>query len=53
MSKAQNTVRRDLGLDDLAKIWAEVTPAAEGPGLKLAAVELRAAREERRNTGRP
>jgi gamma-glutamyl:cysteine ligase YbdK (ATP-grasp superfamily) len=48
----EESLRRDLGLDDLADIWAKVTPAAEGPGLKLAADELRAVREERRGPGR-
>jgi gamma-glutamyl:cysteine ligase YbdK (ATP-grasp superfamily) len=49
----EESLRRDLGLDDLADIWAKVTPAAEGPGLKLAADELRAVRKERRDAGRP
>lgn len=47
----EESLRRDLGLDDLADIWAKVTPAAEAPGLKLAADELRAVREERRGAG--
>jgi len=45
------SLRRDLGLDDLAKIWAKVTPATEGEGLKLAADELRAVRKEKRGAG--
>lgn len=49
----EESLRRDLGLDDLADIWAKVTPAAEGEGLKLAQEELRAMREERRGPGRP
>jgi gamma-glutamyl:cysteine ligase YbdK (ATP-grasp superfamily) len=49
----EESLRRDLGLDELADIWAKVTPAAEGPGLKLAADELRAMREERREAGSP
>jgi gamma-glutamyl:cysteine ligase YbdK (ATP-grasp superfamily) len=49
----EESLRRDLGLDDLADIWAKVRPAAEGSGLKLAADELRAMREERRDPGRP
>jgi gamma-glutamyl:cysteine ligase YbdK (ATP-grasp superfamily) len=49
----EESLRRDLGLDDLADIWAKVTPAAEGAGLKLAQEELRAVREERRDAGRP
>ncbi len=48
----EESLRRDLGLDDLAAIWAKVTPAAEGPGLKLAMDELRAVRKERRGAGR-
>jgi gamma-glutamyl:cysteine ligase YbdK (ATP-grasp superfamily) len=49
----EESLRRDLGLDDLADIWAKVTPAAEGPGLKLAKDELRAVRKERRGASRP
>jgi hypothetical protein len=48
----EESLRRDLGLDDLVDIWAKVTPAAEGPGLELAADELRAARKARRGAGR-
>lgn len=47
----EESLRRDLGLDDLAEIWAKVTPAAEASGLKLAADELRAVRKERRDAG--
>jgi gamma-glutamyl:cysteine ligase YbdK (ATP-grasp superfamily) len=47
----EESLRRDLGLDDLADIWAKVTPAAEAPGLKLATDELHAVREERRGAG--
>lgn len=47
----EESLRRDLGLDDLADVWARVTPAAEAPGLKLAAEELRAVRKERRGAG--
>jgi hypothetical protein len=43
--------RRNLGVNDLAEIWAKVTPAAEGSGLKLATDELRAVRKERRGAG--
>lgn len=49
----EESLRRDLGLDDLAEIWARVAPAAEGEGLKLAADELRAVRKERRGEGGP
>ncbi|HEX6781950.1 MAG TPA: hypothetical protein VF125_07960 [Solirubrobacterales bacterium] len=47
----EESLRRDLGLDDLAEIWAKVTPAAEGEGLAQAADELRAVRKERRVAG--
>lgn len=39
--------RRDLGVDDVADLWAEVTPAPEGESLKLAENELRAMRREK------
>jgi hypothetical protein len=48
----EESLRRDLGLDDLADIWAKVTPAGEEEGRKIAATELRAARKERRGAGR-
>jgi gamma-glutamyl:cysteine ligase YbdK (ATP-grasp superfamily) len=47
----EEALRRDLGLDDLAAIWARVNPATEEKGLDLAAEELRAMREERRGKG--
>ena len=47
----EESLRRDLGLDDLAEIWAKVTPAAEEEGMKLATDELRAMRKERRGEG--
>lgn len=47
----EEALRRDLGLDDLAEIWARVTPAAEEEGANLAAEELQAVREERRGKG--
>jgi gamma-glutamyl:cysteine ligase YbdK (ATP-grasp superfamily) len=47
----EEAIRRDLGLDDLAEIWAKVTPAAEEEGMDLAADELRAMRKERRGEG--
>ena len=40
-----------VGLDDLAEIWAKVTPAPEEKGMKLAGSELRALRKERREEG--
>jgi ribosomal protein S18 acetylase RimI-like enzyme len=39
--------RRDLGVDDVADLWVEVTPAPEDESLELAGDELRAMRGER------
>lgn len=47
----EESLRRDLGLDDLAEIWAKVTPASEAEGVDLATDELRAMRRERRGEG--
>jgi gamma-glutamyl:cysteine ligase YbdK (ATP-grasp superfamily) len=47
----EESLRRDLGLDDLAQLWAKVTPAPEDEGMKLAYDELHAMREERRAAG--
>lgn len=47
----EEAIRRDLGLDDLAEIWAKVTPASEEEGMALATDELRAMRKERRGEG--
>jgi len=47
----EESLRRDLGLDELASLWAKVTPAAEDQGLKVAYNELHAMREERRAEG--
>ncbi len=47
----EESLRRDLGLDELAQLWAKVTPAPEGEGMKLAYDELRAMRRERRAEG--
>jgi gamma-glutamyl:cysteine ligase YbdK (ATP-grasp superfamily) len=49
----EESLRRDLGLDDLAALWAEVTPVSEDEGLKLAYEELHEMREERRAEGGP
>jgi ribosomal protein S18 acetylase RimI-like enzyme len=38
---------RDLGVEDIANPWAEVTPAPEDEGLELAGDELPATRRER------
>jgi gamma-glutamyl:cysteine ligase YbdK (ATP-grasp superfamily) len=48
----EESLRRDLGLDALAEIWAKVTPAAEEEGMTLATDELRAMRKERRGESR-
>ncbi|HSS43251.1 MAG TPA: hypothetical protein VLK37_11965 [Solirubrobacterales bacterium] len=47
----EESLRRDLGLDDLAEIWAKVKPAAEEESMDLATEELRAMRKERRGKG--
>jgi gamma-glutamyl:cysteine ligase YbdK (ATP-grasp superfamily) len=49
----EESLRRDLGIDDLAEIWARVTPATEEEGLEIAADELRAMHKERRGEGGP
>jgi gamma-glutamyl:cysteine ligase YbdK (ATP-grasp superfamily) len=49
----EESLRRDLGLDDLQDIWARVTPAPEGEGMELATAEVHAMRKERREAGRP
>lgn len=49
----EESLRRDLGVDALAEIWAKVTPAPEDEGLELARNELRAVRRERRGEGGP
>jgi len=49
----EESLRRDLGVDDLAEIWAKVTPASEDESLELARDELRAMRRERRGEGGP
>jgi hypothetical protein len=50
----EESLRRDLGMDDLDGIWAQVNPAPEEEGLRLAYAELHAMREEeKRETGRP
>lgn len=49
----EESLRRDLGIDDLAEIWARVTPASEDEGLELARSELEEMRRERRGEGSP
>jgi gamma-glutamyl:cysteine ligase YbdK (ATP-grasp superfamily) len=47
----EEAIRRDLGLDDLAEIWANVAPGGEAEGMELAGEELRSMRRERRGQG--
>jgi len=49
----EESLRRDLGVDDLADTWARITPAPEDEGLELAGDELRAMRRERRGESGP
>jgi hypothetical protein len=49
----EESLRRDLGLDDLREIWARVRAAPEGEGTALADAELHAMREEKHGAGRP
>lgn len=49
----EESLRRDLGLDDLAAIWAKVTPVTEEESLKLAYDELHAMRREQGDEGGP
>jgi gamma-glutamyl:cysteine ligase YbdK (ATP-grasp superfamily) len=49
----EESLRRDLGVDALAEIWAKVAPASEDEGFELAEDELRAMRRERRGEGGP
>jgi hypothetical protein len=48
----EESLRRDLGLEDLAHIWSRVKPASEPEGMQLATAELHAMRGERRASGR-
>ena len=47
----EESLRRDLGLDELEEIWASVKPATEEEGLALAYSELHAMRRERDAAG--
>jgi gamma-glutamyl:cysteine ligase YbdK (ATP-grasp superfamily) len=47
----EESLRRDLGLDELDRLWASVQPATEAEGLDLAYTELHAMREEGRAAG--
>jgi gamma-glutamyl:cysteine ligase YbdK (ATP-grasp superfamily) len=44
----EESLRRDLGLDALDRLWAEVKPAPEEEGVKVATAELHAMRREKR-----
>lgn len=48
----EESLRRDLRLDELEEIWASVKPAPEKEGLTLAYSELHAMRGERDAAGR-
>jgi hypothetical protein len=48
----EESLRRDLGLDALEDIWAQVKPASEADALSLANAELHAMRGEKRAAGR-
>lgn len=47
----EESLRRDLGLDTLRDLWAQVDPAPVDEGLDLANAELHAMREEERAAG--
>lgn len=44
----EDALRRDLGLEALEQLWANVSPLDEKEGMELAATELDAMRRERR-----
>jgi gamma-glutamyl:cysteine ligase YbdK (ATP-grasp superfamily) len=47
----EESLRRDLGFDELEQIWARVKPAPEKEGLDLAVAEQHEMRRERRAAG--
>ncbi len=49
----EESLRRDLGLDDLHEIWARVNPVSEAEGMEMAVSEVHAVREEQRAAGGP
>lgn len=49
----EDSLRRDLGLEALERIWARVRPAPEEEGMELATAELHAMRGERRAASGP
>jgi hypothetical protein len=48
----EESLRRDLGLEELDDIWARVDSAPEREGMDLADAEVHAMRRERRAAGR-
>lgn len=49
----EGSLRRDLGLDALEQLWANVSPLPEKEGMELAGAELDAMRRERRAASGP
>lgn len=49
----EESLRRDLGLDELERLWARVKPLPEREALDLAYSELDAMRKERDAAGGP
>jgi gamma-glutamyl:cysteine ligase YbdK (ATP-grasp superfamily) len=49
----EESLRRDLGLDELDRLWAKVRPISEEEAMALAVSEVHAMREERRAAGGP
>jgi len=49
----EESLRRDLGLDELDELWAGVRPVSEEEGMALAVSEVHAVREEQRAAGGP
>jgi hypothetical protein len=47
----EESLRRDLGLDELVEIWSKVNSVSEEESLKLANDELHAMRREKRDEG--
>jgi hypothetical protein len=47
----EESLRRDLGLDELVEIWSKVNPVSEEESLKIANDELHAMRREKRDEG--
>jgi len=49
----EESLRRDLGLDELERIWARVKPLPEKEAMELANTELHEMRREKRAAGGP